>query len=77
MRALLIGMVLALAKARATGLQVDKDVFKYAEAWFEEVTDPNTGQCGYTKRGQPSSTGYQHPCRPAWQSLRLPPGRIG
>jgi len=48
-------MVFALNSAKEFKLAVDTDALKCAEAWFEEVTDQNTGQCGYTKRGEPSS----------------------
>jgi hypothetical protein len=48
-------MVLALCAGRDFELSIDKDALKFAEAWFQEVTDPKTGQAGYTKRGEPSS----------------------
>jgi len=48
-------MVFALNSAKEFHLKVDADALKYAEAWFEEVTDQNTGQAGYTKKGEPSS----------------------
>jgi beta-lactamase regulating signal transducer with metallopeptidase domain len=48
-------MVAALVAARDAGVTVDKDALKYAAAWYDEVTNPNTGQCGYTKRGEGSS----------------------
>lgn len=48
-------MIFALKSAKQFGMRVDTDAFKYSTAWFEEVTDPSTGQCGYTKRNQGSS----------------------
>jgi len=48
-------MVCALESAKDFGLEVDADALRYAEAWFEEVTDQNTGRAGYTKKGEPSS----------------------
>jgi hypothetical protein len=48
-------MVFALNSAKEFKLKVDQDALKFSEAWFDEVTDPSTGQAGYTKRGEPSS----------------------
>jgi hypothetical protein len=48
-------MVLVLKSAEEFKLTIDRDAFRYAGAWFDEVTDPSTGQCGYTKRGENSS----------------------
>lgn len=48
-------MIFALKSAKQFGMRVDDEAFRYTTAWFEEVTDPSTGQCGYTKRGQASS----------------------
>jgi hypothetical protein len=48
-------MVLALKSAEEFKLTIDTEAFKYCEAWFEEVTDPSTGEAGYTKRGEGSS----------------------
>ncbi|MCA8968581.1 MAG: terpene cyclase/mutase family protein [Planctomycetes bacterium] len=48
-------MVFVLKSSIDFKLTVDHDALKYSEAWFEEVTDPSTGQCGYTKRGEGSS----------------------
>ena len=50
-----IWMLLALSAAKDFGLRVDKDAFKYVDAWLHEVTNPPTGQVGYSKRGEPSS----------------------
>ena len=47
--------VLALESAREFKLTVDEEAFKYAQMWFDEVTDPTTGSAGYTKRGERSS----------------------
>lgn len=48
-------MLFALKSAREFGMRVDDTAFRYTAAWFDEVTDPATGQCGYTKRGESSS----------------------
>ncbi|MCA8968582.1 MAG: terpene cyclase/mutase family protein [Planctomycetes bacterium] len=48
-------MVFVLQSARDFGLRIDPDALAYSKAWFDEVTDPSTGQCGYTKRGEGSS----------------------
>jgi hypothetical protein len=48
-------MVAALVAAREVGIAVNPDSLKYAATWYDEVTDPNTGRCGYTKRGEGSS----------------------
>jgi len=48
-------MVFALKAAVDAGLDVDRTAFEAALAWFDEVTDPATGRCGYTSRGEPSS----------------------
>jgi hypothetical protein len=48
-------MVFVLSSADYFELTLDKDALKYSSAWFEEVTDPATGQAGYTKRGEGSS----------------------
>ena len=48
-------MVMALKSAKDFHLKVDQKAFEYAALWYDQVTDPNTGQCGYTKRGQGSA----------------------
>jgi hypothetical protein len=48
-------MVFALKAAEDAGLLVDRNAYEGALAWFDEVTDPATGRCGYTSRGEPSS----------------------
>ena len=47
-------MTTVLRRARDTGVLPEemRDSLKYAEAWYEEVTNPNDGRCGYTKRGE-------------------------
>ena len=48
--------VIALASAdsfKNMGLKVSKDDFQGAINWYDEMTDPNTGRVGYTKRGSP------------------------
>lgn len=58
-------MVSALTSAKSFGYKVDKKAFAYSLAWYSEVTDPNTGQVGYTKLGEGSS-------RPAGMAARFP-----
>jgi hypothetical protein len=48
-------MVFALKSAQEGGLKVDNEAFVAARNWFDEVTDPNTGRCGYDSIGSPSS----------------------
>ena len=48
-------MVFVLKSAKDFKLRIDEDALKYSLAYFEELTDPSTGQCGYTKRGEGSS----------------------
>lgn len=48
-------------------LQVNEQAFKLCETWFDQVTDPATGRCGYTKRGEPSSR------HPGDHAVRFPP----
>ncbi len=46
--------VIALASAKSfkeMGLKVSEDDFKGAIAWYDEMTDPNTGRVGYITRG--------------------------
>ena len=48
--------VIALASAQSfkdKGLKVSEDDLKGAVAWFDEMTDPNTGRVGYITRGSP------------------------
>jgi hypothetical protein len=48
-------MVFALAAAEDAKLTVDSQAFEGSLSWFDEVTDPSTGQTGYTKMGEGSS----------------------
>ena len=48
-------MLLALCSARHAGLVVDEQALEDAGAWLDEVTDPNTGRVGYTRRGELSA----------------------
>ena len=50
--------IMAYKSASDFKLLVDKNAFKLAETWLDNVTDPATGKAGYTKRGEPSS---RHP----------------
>ncbi len=47
--------VMAYKSAQDFDLTVNTQALKLCEAWFDQVTDPATGQCGYEKRGEPSS----------------------
>jgi len=47
--------VCALGAARRVGLTVDPECFLGAKNWFDEVTDPATGRCGYDSIGSMSS----------------------
>jgi hypothetical protein len=48
-------MVHALAAAEVAGVPMDPKAAAGALTWFDQVTDPRTGACGYTKRGEGSS----------------------
>ncbi|MAE76499.1 MAG: hypothetical protein CMJ85_06500 [Planctomycetes bacterium] len=48
-------MVFVLSSADYFKLKIDQNALSYSRAWFDEVTDQSTGQCGYTKRGEGSS----------------------
>ena len=50
-------------------LQVNAQALKLCATWFDQVTDPITGQCGYTKRGEPSSR------HPGDHATRFPPNK--
>ncbi len=47
--------VLALHTARKGGLRIDPAAIDGALAWFDEVSDPATGRCGYDSFGSMSS----------------------
>jgi hypothetical protein len=48
-------VVLALKAAHAAKLEVPKELFDGAIAWFERATDPATGKTGYMKPGDDGS----------------------
>ena len=48
-------MVQALDAGRRAGVIVDAENFVGALSFFDEMTDPQTGRCGYDKRGTPSA----------------------
>ena len=48
-------MVFALKAADDAGLDVDLAAYDGALSWLDEVTDPSSGRCGYTRVGSPSS----------------------
>ncbi len=45
--------VLAIAAGKHAGLRVAEGTFEGARAWFDKMTDPDTGQVGYNLRGGP------------------------
>ncbi|NUP96764.1 MAG: terpene cyclase/mutase family protein [Planctomycetaceae bacterium] len=47
--------VFALKSAEEAGLKIDPEAFRGAASWFDEVTDPVTGRCGYDSLGSSSS----------------------
>jgi hypothetical protein len=47
--------LLALFAAKEADLAVDERAFAGGLAWFDEVTDPRTGRCGYDAPGSGSS----------------------
>ena len=48
-------MVSALLAAVDAGVEVDGAAFEGALAWFDKVSDPKTGRCGYDTKGSLSS----------------------
>lgn len=48
-------MVFALKSAEEGKLKIDNEAFLGAKNWFNEVTDPGTGRCGYDSIGSMSS----------------------
>ena len=58
--------VMAYESAKYFGLDVNENALKLSATWFDSVTD-NTGRCGYTKLGEPSSR------HPGDHSTRFPP----
>ncbi len=47
--------LMAYKSAQDFGLDVNKTAFKNGAAMLDMWTDPKTGHCGYTKRGEPSA----------------------
>ncbi|MCA8944329.1 MAG: terpene cyclase/mutase family protein [Planctomycetes bacterium] len=47
--------VMAYKSAEDFKLEVNKTAMDLAEAWFDQMTDPTNGRCGYTERGGRSS----------------------
>ncbi len=47
--------VMAYKSAQDFKLDVNAQALKLALTWFDQVTDPITGRCGYTQRGESSS----------------------
>ena len=60
---------LACKAAQDFKLQINPETLDLCAAWLEEVTDPATGVCGYTKRGESSSR------HPGDHVTRYPPKR--
>ena len=50
--------VMVYKSAQDFKLMVNAQALKLCGVWFDEVTDPLTGKCGYSKRGEQSS---RHP----------------
>ncbi|MFT7667572.1 MAG: hypothetical protein ACI8X5_000251 [Planctomycetota bacterium] len=48
-------MVFALKSAEESGLKIDSQAFGDSLAWFDEVSDPQSGRVGYSEVGEPSS----------------------
>jgi hypothetical protein len=48
-------MVFALKAGEEAGLNIDKTAYDAALAWFDEMTDLQTGRCGYQQKGEASS----------------------
>ncbi|MEM6675961.1 MAG: hypothetical protein AAF726_24140 [Planctomycetota bacterium] len=48
-------MTLATVAGKEAGLKVDREALISAINWFDEMTDPGTGRCGYTETGSTSS----------------------
>ena len=48
-------MVFALRSAEDAGLEIDPEAYVGSLSWFDEVTDPSTGRCGYKEIGSLSS----------------------
>ncbi|MCI0588441.1 MAG: terpene cyclase/mutase family protein [Planctomycetes bacterium] len=48
-------MVFALKAGEEAGLNIDKTAYDAALAWFDEMTDMQTGRCGYQQKGEASS----------------------
>jgi len=47
--------LMALKSAKDFDLQVNDNAFKAVDRYFDEMTDPATGRCGYNQRGSLSS----------------------
>ncbi|MCB9882206.1 MAG: terpene cyclase/mutase family protein [Planctomycetes bacterium] len=58
-------MIFVLKTAEDAGLDIDKQAYEGALALFNELTDPNTGRCGYMARGE-------NPARPEGMLDRFP-----
>lgn len=48
-------MITVIGAARAAGLEVDSGAFRGGLAWFDKMTDPETGRVGYQQRGGPTA----------------------
>jgi hypothetical protein len=48
-------MVFALKAGEEAGLNIDTNAYDAALAWLDEMTDMQTGRCGYQQKGEPSS----------------------
>ena len=59
--------VLAYKSAKDFHFAVDERVFADTLVWLDQMTDPATGRCGYSRRGEPSSR------KPGAHATRFPP----
>jgi hypothetical protein len=62
-------MVMVLRSAQDFGLKVDEQALAGAKLFLDEMTDPNTGRCGYVQRG---SVGAREP----GLDERWPPAKV-
>ena len=53
--------VMVYKSAQDFDLAVNDRALKLCGAWFDEVTDPLTGKCGYSQRGEPSFAAHRRP----------------
>ena len=47
--------LMAYCSAKDFGLQINETALQLGQSWFDSMTDPTNGRCGYTKRGERSA----------------------